>query len=172
MTAHLTSAGLTDIDSLNANDIAYRAQITMFGAQGSGRYVVYTNTSYVAYFSMDERNNANNIYDSHAIFPPPPSGFSEQIWMHVTGGSQSAGDATSFYQVQDRDSNENYCTDVRYAQGWYGGDSFAMKGTHLSTTSGSNHTPRDRGMRGMVKRTGGGSNVISSFVLEQKIFYT
>ena len=66
MTAHLTSAGVTDLDSINANDIAYRAQIVVFGgAAGLGQYVVYTNTTYASYFAIDERNNSNNIWESH-----------------------------------------------------------------------------------------------------------
>ena len=174
MTAHLTSAGVTDLDSINANDIAYRAQIVVFGgAAGLGQYVVYTNTSYASYFAIDERNNSNNIWDSHCIFPPPPSGYSEQIWIYVTGGSQGDGNVQSYYEVKDRASAETYVTDVKYAQGWYGGDSFAMAGSQLATTTGSSHTPRDRGCNGGVKYSGtGGSSVLSSMVLEQKIYYT
>ena len=171
MVAHLTTAGITDLDSINANDLAYSKFISLYSQGGSGNYLTFSNTSYLEVVSMDERNNSNNIWDTHAVFPPPPGGFSEQIWAHVTGGSQSSGNCGSFAQYWDRATQEVYATDVHYAIGWYGGDSFAMKGVQLTTTS-SGYAPRDRGLRISIKHTGGGSSVLSSFTLEQRIFYT
>tara|TARA_B000000532_G_C18713939_1_gene339474 strand:+ start:56 stop:583 length:528 start_codon:yes stop_codon:yes gene_type:complete len=175
MTAHLTSAGMTSVDSMNGSDIAMIRTlpiVTMTSCRPSPYlYYTFTTSSYQLVATCDERHDSGNASIWNFLVSVP-SNYSETLYVGVGGGSQSASDSISYYTAYDRVSTETWANDVVYAAGWYGGDQVSLKMTTFGSTSPSGHTVRGRGLYVGVRHTGGGSSVCSLAMLEQRIFYT
>ena len=175
MTAHVTSAGMTDVDSMNGSDIAMIRTlpiITMTSSRPSPYlYYTFTSSTNVLMCTLDERH-VSGTASIWNFLASVPSNYSETLYIGVGGGSQSASDSISYYTAYDRVSTEEWASDVVYANGWYGGDRCALKMSTFGSTSPSGHTVRGRGLYVAVRHTGGGSSVCSLGMLEQRIHYT
>ena len=125
MTAHLTSAGMTSVDSMNGSDIAMIRTlpiVTMTSCRPSPLlYYTFTSSSYTLVATCDERHDSGNA-SIWAFLVSVPSNYSETLYVGVGGGSQSASDSISYYTAYDRVSTETWANDVVYAAGWYGAE--------------------------------------------------
>jgi len=146
----------------------HRSMVIPILTGGTATNWVFSNQSWMGVGGIEDRNNGQ-IWDN-GTFDPAPTGFSEEIWVHMYGNTQSSGTAVTYGRCVDRASDETYFTDFALAQGWYGGTNLIGFGIKLTTTS-SGHAPRDRGLGFSVKSSGSGSAVICTIMLEQRILY-
>jgi len=174
MTVHLTSAGLTSVDSLNADTLYRKNYCPIYPNYWSGHAINTAGSSWVQVALVQ-----GQWADGRSVFqksmPAPGSDFSELFYLGVAGGS---GAGSADLKIKFDFNSGSSIAETRIVSGWHGagsqfhfiGQIVDVSGTSIRSylSAGSN-----RSATLFFKNAGVSGNVgIAQAWVEQRIYFT